>query len=175
MKKQTIGVAVYTTMVVGVLIGWAVGQDQPQKKDVPAKFKMTTEIPPGIVSPDKVETRFGTLKFFDGFPDEASVEKLYDNLDFQRAVQAYLLALPAVNQAANRNPIRKLGPINATVPIFEQLVDSRSIFLTANDNTAYSWIWVDIRKGPLVVEVPPKVLGTINVKWTPKTGPAYKL
>lgn len=24
------------------------------------------------------------LKFFDGFPDQASVEELYDNLDFQR-------------------------------------------------------------------------------------------
>ena len=43
---------------------------------------MTTETPPGIASPDKVETRLGTFKFFDGFPDEASVEKLYDHLDF---------------------------------------------------------------------------------------------
>lgn len=58
---------------------------------------MTTDIPPGIAVPDKVETRIGTLEFFDGFPDDATVEKLYDNLDFQRAVQAYLLAIPAVN------------------------------------------------------------------------------
>jgi hypothetical protein len=34
-----------------------------------------------------VETRFGTLNFFDGFPDKPSVEKLYDNLDFQRVVR----------------------------------------------------------------------------------------
>ncbi len=92
-------------------------------------------------------------------------EKLYDNLDFQRAVQAYLLALPAVSQAANRNAIRTLGPVNQTIPIFEQLVDSRSIFLTANDNTVYSWTWLDLRNGPLVLEVPPKVLGAINDMW----------
>jgi hypothetical protein len=49
-------------------------------------------VPPGTVIPDQVETRLCTLKFFDGFPDHATVEKLYDNLDFQRAVQAYLLA-----------------------------------------------------------------------------------
>ena len=61
------------------------------------KMKMTTSIPPGIASPDTVETRLGTLKFFDGFPDDASVEKLYDNLDFQRAVQAYLLGLAPVS------------------------------------------------------------------------------
>ena len=49
------------------------------------KMEMTTDIPPGIVSPDKVETRLGTLNFIDGFPDDASVAKLFDNLDFQRA------------------------------------------------------------------------------------------
>jgi hypothetical protein len=119
------------------------------------QFKFSTSMPPGVASPEKVETRFGTLNFIDGFPDKASADKLYDNLDFQRAVQAYLLALPPVNQAANRNAIRELGPVNQTVPIFEQLVDSRSIFLTANDNTVYSWAWLDLSKGPLVVEVPP--------------------
>jgi hypothetical protein len=130
-----------------------------------AEYKMTTPIPPGIAMPDTVETRLGTLKFFDGFPDKASVEKLYDNLDFQRAVQAYLLGSPAVNQAANRNAIRELGPTNTVVPIFEQLMDSRSIFLTANTNTVYSWAWIDLNKGPLVLEVPPKVLGAINDMW----------
>lgn len=129
------------------------------------KYKMTTPIPSGIESPSKVETRLGTLKFFDGFPDDESIQKLYDNLDFQRAVQAYLMALPPVSQAANRNAIRTLGPANTVVPIFEQLMDSRSIFLTANDNTVYSWTWIDLNKGPLVLEVPPKVLGAINDMW----------
>ena len=129
------------------------------------QFKYSTPIPPSVASPDKVETRLGTLNFFDGFPDQATTEKLYDNLDFQRAVQAYLMAIPAVSQAANRNAIRTLGPINQTIPIFEQLLDSRSIFLTANDNTVYSWAWLDLSKGPLVLEVPPKVLGAINDMW----------
>jgi hypothetical protein len=131
----------------------------------PKTYKMTTPMPPGVACPTKVETRFGTLNFFDGFPDKASVEKLYDNLDFQRAVQAYLLAIPAVSQAANRNAIRTLGPVNTVVPIFEHLMDSRSTFLTANDNTVYSWAWLDLSKGPLVLEVPPKVLGAINDIW----------
>jgi len=29
-------------------------------------MKMTNPMPPGIASPDKVETRLGTLNFFDG-------------------------------------------------------------------------------------------------------------
>ncbi|WP_428561360.1 MAG: DUF1254 domain-containing protein [Solidesulfovibrio sp. DCME] len=128
-------------------------------------YKMTTPMPPGVAAPASVDTRLGTLRYDSGFPDEATTAKLYDNLDFQRAVQAYLLGLPAVNQAANRNAIRTLGPVNGTVPIFEQLVDSRSIFLTANDNTVYSWTWVDLKNGPLVLEVPPKVLGLIDDMW----------
>jgi hypothetical protein len=129
------------------------------------QYKMQAPIPSGIASPDKVETRLGTLKFFDGFPDKATVEKLYDNLDFQRGVQAYLLALPPVSQAANRNAILTLGPANTTVPIFEQLMNSRSVFLTANTNTVYSWMWIDLRNGPLVMEIPPKVLGAVNDMW----------
>ncbi len=129
------------------------------------QIKYSTPMPPGVAVPDKVETRLGTLHFFDGFPDNASAEKLYDNLDFQRAVQAYLFAIPAVSQVANRNAFRALGPPNTVVPIFEQLLDSRGIVLTGNDNTVYSWTWIDLKQGPLVLEVPPKVLGTVNDMW----------
>jgi hypothetical protein len=58
-------------------------------------------------------------------PDQASTEKIYDNLDFQRAVQAYLLALPVVNQMGNREAILSVGPVNTTVPIWENLVATR--------------------------------------------------
>lgn len=129
------------------------------------QYKYETPMPPGVASPNSVETRLGTLKFFDGFPDNATAQKLFENLDFQRAVQAYLMAIPAVSQATNRNAMRTLGPVNTVVPIFEQLMDSRSNFLTANDNTVYSWTWIDLSKGPLVFEVPPKVLGGVNDIW----------
>ena len=129
------------------------------------QYKYSTPMPPGIAVPNKIETRLGTLNFFDGFPDKATAEKLFNNLDFQRAVQAYLLAIPAVSQAADRNACRTLGPVNRTVPIWEQLVDSRTIGLTFNDNTVYCWAWLNLKKGPLVVEVPPKVLGAVNDIW----------
>ncbi|WP_253706877.1 DUF1254 domain-containing protein [Bradyrhizobium sp. WD16] len=129
------------------------------------QYKMQTPIPPGVAIPDKVETRLGTLNFFDGFPDDATVEKLYDNLDFQHAVQAYLLALAPVSQLANRKGVAELGPLNLTVPIFEDRMDSKSLFLTPNNNTPYTWFWLDLRDGPLVLEVPPNVLGLINDMW----------
>ncbi len=124
-----------------------------------------TSVPPGIASPDEMKTRLGTLKFFDGFPDRPTVEKLFDNLDFQRAVQAYLLGLAPVSQAANRKGILEVGPVNTTVPIFEQMMTPQSIFLTPNNNTPYTWFWLDLHNGPLVLEIPPKVLGLIDDMW----------
>ena len=56
----------------------------------PPKMKMTTPIPPGITTPDNIETRLGELNFFDGVPDEETVQKVYKFLDFQHAYQAYM-------------------------------------------------------------------------------------
>ena len=64
-----------------------------------------------------------------------------------------------------RDTLRKFGPDNQTDVIWENLVDSKTVELTANDNTVYSFIWLDTHKGPLVVEVPPKVLGLIDDFW----------
>jgi hypothetical protein len=125
---------------------------------------MTTPIPPGIAIPDTVNTRFGTLHFNDGFPDDPSVQKIYDNLDFQRAVQAYLLALPALNQAGMRSGTLAVGPANTTVPYISKPMDSTAIFLTAAIEV-YSGMWLDLSNGPLVFEAPPAIAGSINDMW----------
>jgi len=129
------------------------------------QYKMQTPIPPSITSPKVVETRLGTLKFFDGFPDKATAKKVYDNLDFQRGMQAYLTALPAVSIEGFRVGAAGFGPVNQTVLIAEQLMDSKSLFLTANTTTPYSVVYLDTKDGPLVVEIPPEVLGPIDDAW----------
>jgi hypothetical protein len=106
------------------------------------KMKLTTNIPSSLVTPNKVETRIGTLKFTDGFPDDATVAKVYDNLDFQRGVQAYLTALPAVSIEAFLKGFSEFGPLNQTVLISEQLLDAKSLFLTANTTTPYTLLYL---------------------------------
>jgi hypothetical protein len=130
-----------------------------------ARYKMTTDIPASITTPDVVETSLGTLRFFDGFPDEATVQKVYDNLDFQRGVQAFLIALPAAGMYAIHTGLRTFGPDNETVLIAESLLDSRSLVLTANTETVYNTLWLNTKDGPLVIEVPPNVLGMIDDAW----------
>ncbi|MBV8330767.1 MAG: DUF1254 domain-containing protein [Verrucomicrobia bacterium] len=163
-KRNQLSICAALAALITVAAGSSSGQQSSASPPAP-EYKYSTPLAPGIASPDTVETRFGTLHFFDGFPDKASTEKLYDNLDFQRAVQAYLLALPVVNQVGNRNAILQIGPANSTVPIWEHMVDSRTVELTANDNTPYTWFWLDLHDGPLVLEVPPKVLGLVDDMW----------
>ena len=130
-----------------------------------AQTSMQTPIAPGVSTPDKLETSIGTLNLSYGYPSRETMEKIYDNLDRSRALQAYLLAIPIVNQAGMRASLRALGPDNQTDVIWEDLVDSKTVELTANDNTVYNFIWLDTKKGPLVLEVPPMVLGAINDFW----------
>jgi hypothetical protein len=58
-----------------------------------------------------IETRIGRLEFThdfaNGYPTDATLEKLYDERDFQRACQAYLWSLPAVSFAAFQRGMTK--------------------------------------------------------------------
>lgn len=128
-------------------------------------YKMSTPIAPGVATPDAMDSSIGPLQLRDGFPTPETTAKIWDNLDRSRALQAYLLAIPIVNQAGMRDTLMKFGPVNRTNVIWENLVDPKTVELTANDNTIYSFIWIDTKQGPVVVEIPPKVLGTINDFW----------
>ncbi len=128
-------------------------------------LKYSTPIAPGVAVPDKIETSIGTLNLSYGYPSAETVAKIYDNLDRSRALQAYLMAIPIVNQAGMRDSLGQFGPVNQTDVMWENLVDPRSVELTANDNTIYNFIWIDTKKGPLVIEVPPEVLGGVNDFW----------
>jgi hypothetical protein len=165
MKSKTVLTTILALFMAVVLsAGLALAQPLSGAPANP-QYKYSTPRAPGVDTPSKVETRLGTLNFFDGFPDQATVEKCYDNLDFQRGVQAYLAALPANSVEALRRGITGFGPANQTVLISETLLDSKSLFLTANDNTVYTLVWLDLKDGPLVLEMPPEVLGPIDDAW----------
>jgi hypothetical protein len=127
--------------------------------------KMGTAVPRSITIPDRVDTRIGPLAFFDGFPDDATVERVFDNLDFQRAVQVFLVAMPAASLAAHRKALAAFGPENGTVAIFETLMDSRSLSVTPTTEGVSAMGWLDLRLGPVVVESPPDTRGRVDDAW----------
>ena len=102
------------------------------------KLKTTADIPPGIAVPDETDTRLGKLTFVDGAPSDDTVEKVYDNLDFTRALDAYMNGYQLASLKAMHNGLIAAGvEDNGGVLIFSGLMDSQSLFLTANADTVY--------------------------------------
>jgi hypothetical protein len=128
-------------------------------------MKMTTEIPHGITTPDKVDSSIGTLNFVDGFPTEATIQKTYDYLDTMRAVDVFVNSIPVASLVAVREGFKSVGVSGNTIGIFEKLMDSRSLFLTANTESIYAGAWLDLSNGPVVVESPPNTLGIVDDMW----------
>lgn len=116
------------------------------------------KIPDKIMTPDKVETRIGTLQFFDGMPSAATSEKVFDYLDMARGVETFLNGIPATSIEAMRLGWLEMGAKSCNdVVVFNQLLDSSPLFLTGNTETVYVLGFLDLKKdGPTIVEVPPK-------------------
>ncbi|MFM9047835.1 MAG: hypothetical protein ACKOOH_09320, partial [Cyanobium sp.] len=98
------------------------------------------------------QTRLGALQLENGYPSKATAERLYDELDFQRATQAYLWALPAVGfKALYDAQAKTFGARNGDVVLYQTLKDKAGM-LTPNITTLYAFSFWDLAKqGPLVV------------------------
>lgn len=130
-----------------------------------ANASSNTGVPASVITPDKVESRIGTLEFADGQPSKATLEKVYDNLDFIHAFRAFSDTLQGVSVHAVRKGIANVGAKDNEVLVFSELMDSKSLFLTANADTLYVIGSLDLSNGPMVIEVPPQVLGTVQDAW----------
>jgi hypothetical protein len=122
-------------------------------------------ISPAISTPDKVETRIGTLHFKDGMPNKDTIAKIYDNLDFTHAFEAFVNTFQGVSIRALHKGFLDVGVKDNEVLVFSKLMDAKSLYLTANADTVYYMGMLDLTKGPMVLEVPPKALGAIDDYW----------
>jgi hypothetical protein len=118
-----------------------------------------------ISTPDKVETRIGPLDFKDGMPGKETIDKVYDNLDFTHAFDAFVNTYQGVSMAAARRANLGLGVKDNEILIYSDLMDAKSLYLTANADTVYFFSFIDLTKGPMVLETPPKALGTLDDFW----------
>jgi len=120
-----------------------------------------------ISIPDSVETTLGTLEFFDGVPEKATAEKIYDNYDRMRGMQVFLDNIGAVSMYSVRKGLADAGAEGANrIAIFAQLMDSQTLVVTANTSTLYAYTYTDLAKdGPTVIEVPPGMLGFLDDAW----------
>jgi len=131
----------------------------------PANAQIPAAVVQSLGTPDKVETRIGTLDFKDGAPTVETAQKVYDTLDFTRALNVFNNSFRGASAYAIRKGFISAGAEDNTVIIYPELMDAKSLFLTGNADTVYYLAAVDLTKGPMVIEQPPKGLGTINDMW----------
>jgi hypothetical protein len=125
--------------------------------------KYAADVPPSLLTPDSVVTDLlGTLKFTDGLPDEETVNKTYDFLTISRGMQSFLDGLPATSLYAMLEGLKDAGVRPGDVATFEHLMDARTLFLTANSTTPYIFGEIDLKNGPVVLEIAQPVLGFVN-------------
>jgi hypothetical protein len=65
--------------------------------------------PASITTPDRVESRIGALEFEDGAPSRATLEAVYDHVDFTHAYEAFVNTLSGVSIHAIRKGLQSIG------------------------------------------------------------------
>ncbi len=94
-----------------------------------------------------------------GYPTAEASKALYDEMDYQRAVQAYIWATPMLNSMGWRAGLARFGVTeeNHKFIVFQDSMLPQHVVMTANQVTPYAWALMDLKKdGPMVVVVPPK-------------------
>ncbi len=158
MKMNNSFKSIATVLVMGLLVTNTYGQKENKDEYKEILSKYNTDIPTKILTPDVVETeRLGTLNFYDGMPTEETVQKVYDNLDFMRGVDVFLNFIPMASVESMRTGLADIGATDYNkVALFEDLLDSRALFLTGNSTTVYAVSFIDMKKdGAMVIEIPP--------------------
>lgn len=122
-----------------------------------------------VSPPQVVESEFvGTLNFENEYPTLETVQKLYDQLDFQRACQVFMRNITAASMYSFREGLaRDLGADSARhFVVWDGPFDANSLLLTPNSETVYGTTYLNLKQdGPTVVDASAGVLGFFNDMW----------
>lgn len=130
-----------------------------------APAQVAESVVTSLGAPGTIDTRYGPLTFVDGVPTVETAEQVYDVLDFTQALSVYNNSFRGASALAIVKGFEAIGAKPGDVVIFSKLMDSRSLFLTANADTVYYLAGLDLSNGPVVVEQPSDAVGTINDMW----------
>jgi hypothetical protein len=126
-----------------------------------------------IVFTSRAQDSDSQYKFTGGFPASETIQKAYDDADLNRAVAAYRFFYPSVSGAAIFKGSEKVGLVENekfgtldTKPIH--------VIFTANSDTPYGPLLLDLADGPMTVEIPPGQLIVmamdLNQRWIADMG-----
>lgn len=116
--------------------------------------------------PDRLETVFGAMAFFDGLPLPGTVTRSYDAIDLLRGIEVFLNCLPGAAAVATRRGLRSLGIDSRTIGYTAPRCGSAPLLLTANTETPYGLAFLSLAQdGPTVIEVPEGSLSVVDDLW----------
>ena len=128
------------------------------------RFVVAQTEPHGWLCSETLATRSGDFEFVNGYPTDDTAQQLRDLQMFNRATEVYLTQLMPVSEMALRQGLRAFGASKPTqVVVWEQLMDAKTVLLTANTETVYAISHLALKDdGPTVIEAPPRMLGFIQ-------------
>ena len=111
--------------------------------------------------------QLANLPFPGAYPTSEAAATLKDELAFQRAVQTYLWALPAMNLYSMREGQKEaFGAESNVLAIWKDRIDYHTQVSTANPDVIYAFAWLDLEEeGPTVLEMPPQLQGLLDDMW----------
>ena len=106
------------------------------------------------------------MSFEDGYPTTETAQRLYDELDFQRATQVFLRNTPALSMYNLRLGLARDLGVDASNKLAIFRATATSLMLTPNSETLYGTNFLSLDEdGPTVLEAPPGILGLVNDMW----------
>lgn len=137
----------------------------PHVSDAPSPGA-SAETLASISVPDRLETVFGAMGFFDGLPLPDTVTRSYDALDLLRGIDVYINCLPGAAMVAMRRGLRSLGVDSHTIGYTAPRCSSAPLILTVNTETTYGLAFLALdQDGPTVIEAPEGSLSVVCDFW----------
>jgi hypothetical protein len=104
---------------------------------------------------EAIETPIGPIELINSYFDDAASKRLYDEMDYQRAVQAYIWSTPLVSVATWRDNEGKAYGVEdrSDFVVLESLKEKRGI-VTANLTTPYIFNFSNLKDGPIQIDYP---------------------
>jgi hypothetical protein len=121
----------------------------------------------GWAGTGSVATPYGAFDFRGGYPTADSAHKLGELLRLNRAVEVFLSLMHGVSWYAVWKGVATAGSGAANqIVVWESLMDAETLLLTGNTDTVYGMAALDLKRdGPVVVELPPTLLGGLSDIW----------
>jgi hypothetical protein len=135
----------------------------------------SANVPEEIITPNHVESEYlGELNYVDGAPTDESIDKARHFVDTANAVRLFLSGIPIASMQGMLAGHESIGmKANQTIAISESMLTAESIWLTPNTTTPYITGEIDVKNGPVIIELQSPALGLLNnaaFKFTERVG-----